>query len=622
MANLRISELDFDTIKQNLKSFLGTYRDSNGNLVFTDYEFEGSTMSVLLDLLSYNTHYNAYLANMLINEMFLDSAVKRESAVSVAKHLGYTPRSVKGARATVGFEVVAPTGTPPTLTLDRYTPFTSVIDEVTYTFVNLESKTIEPASNVYSFTNVELVEGYPLQYTFRVNNPGPSEKYEIPNPNVDLSTLRVTVQNSNTDTFTTVFTEADDALDIDENSKVYFIEESPTGRYQLVFGDNIIGKKLKAGNLVIVQYLVSSGEIANVSDKIIQTFTSSSLVGGGQISTVTTTSNSNYGALKESISEIKFNAPKFTSSQNRAVTVNDYKVLIKSFYPTLVDSISVWGGEENIPKKYGRVMVSLKPAPGFAISETVKDNITELLKRKQVVSIAPEFVDPEYFYINLDVAVKYNYKLTTLPSDQIKQLVISAINNYFENNLQQFDEDFIFSKLSKDIDNSDESVIGNLITLKIQKRLTPTLNTNVSYTDNQSIKFYVGILPGSLETTRFVYSKNNINYPAKLIDIPNDTVPNYTGSGYINLVNAQTGEILEENYGHINYGTGEIIIEIFNIAGYSDEISDIRIMVKPQNQYLDVTVNRNQLLLLDDSLLNSSVNRPQGLTVRLTAVNA
>ena len=248
MANLRVSELDFDDIKVNLKNFLSNYRDSNGDLVFTDYDFEGSGLSVLLDLLAYNTHYNAYLSNMLINEMFLDSAVKRESAVSIAKHLGYTPRSVRSARATINFTVNNVVGNPSTITLDRYTPFTTTINNSSFTFVNLESITVSKDAGAYNFTNVEITEGIPLEFVFRVNVPGPTEKYEIPNLNLDVSTMIVTVQKSNTDLTTTTYNLADDALGIDGNSTIYFLEENPTGSFSLVFGDGILGKKLTAGN--------------------------------------------------------------------------------------------------------------------------------------------------------------------------------------------------------------------------------------------------------------------------------------------------------------------------------------------------------------------------------------
>ena len=210
MPNLRISELDFENIKQNLKDFLGTYKDENNDVIFSDYEFEGSSLSILIDLLAYNTHYNAYLANMLANELFLDSAVKRESAVSIAKQLGYTPRSTRSARATITFEVADPPGNPPSMTLPRYHPFTTTIDNVGYTFVNLDPVTIESSNNKYIFNNVDITEGTPLEIRYRVLQPGPAEKFEIPNENVDTTTVRVIVQNSFSDPASSLYVLNDD----------------------------------------------------------------------------------------------------------------------------------------------------------------------------------------------------------------------------------------------------------------------------------------------------------------------------------------------------------------------------------------------------------------------------
>lgn len=622
MANLRVSELDFDDIKQNLKTFLSAYRDSNGDLVFADYDFEGSGLAVLLDLLAYNTHYNAYLSNMLINEMFLDSAVKRSSAVSIAKHLGYTTRSVRGSRATISFTVSNPTGNPTSLTLDRYTPFTTTIDGVARTFVNLEAKTIQKVSGSYTFTDVQVVEGIPLEYVFRVRNPGLSEKYEIPNPDVDTSTMLVTVQTSNIDVTTETYTMADDSLGIDGTSKVYFLEENPTGLYQLVFGDNVLGKKLNQGNLIKVQYLISSGSATNVSGLISQSFSSSSLVGGGTISGITVSKNSSNGADKETITEIKFYAPKFRSSNNRAVNSNDYKVLIDSFNPGLIDSVAVWGGEENIPKKYGKVMIALSPANGSVITTDVQNEITNFLKIKKILSITPEYVDPEYYYVNLNVNVKFDSKTLTMSSEELKAQIINTIQNYFNTDLKKFDKDFIYSKLSKLIDNTNQSILGNLMTLKIQKRLYPVLNVDNLLSGSDSIKFYVGIMPGSLESTRFAYKNDTDIFPVVLRDVPNDSTPNYSGSGTVRLLDPTNDTVINSNFGTINYGTGEIVIPKLNVFGYYGDSSDLRIMIQPQNDFLDVTVNQNQIIMLDDSTSNIASNEEPGLTVSMVAVNA
>jgi hypothetical protein len=622
MANLRITELDFDTIKANLKDFLKSYTDEDGTPYFTDFDFEGSGLSILLDVLSYNTHYNAYLASMVINDMFLDSAVKRASAVSIAKHLGYTPISAKGARATISFPVTGLQNNPTFLVLDRYTPFTTTIDGTNSTFVNLDAKTIQPENGIYTFNDVEIVEGIPLQYVFSVESPGPAEKYIIPNENIDTSTIQVVVQNSVSDTSQEIYTLTEDTLGIDGTSKVFFIEENSSGLFQIYFGDGILGKKLLRNNLVVISYLITNGTIGNVSGSLSQQFTCGAVIGGGTVSgTITANINSRGGLEKEDITSIKFRAPKFSSSSNRAVTSEDYKAIIERNYP-LVQSVSVWGGEENTPPLYGKVIISLNPYDGYEITESTKADIKNIiLQNKQVLSIMPEFVDPDYFYVNLNVNVKYEAAKTSLSSTDIQNLVIVEIQNYFLTDLQQFDKDFIFSKLSRNIDNVNDFIVGNLMTVKLQKRIKPILNSlqNIYLNDN-TVKFKNGIVPGSLTSTGFVIVNNDAPVLVVLKDIPNDSLPNNTGTGTLRVVDAGTGSLIADSYGTINYGTGEIAINNLQLIGYPADTTDIRISATVQDEYLDISVNKNQIILLDDSTLNVDANRAQGLTVNVITV--
>jgi len=620
MANLRIAELDFDTIKTNLKEFLKNYTADDGAPYFTDFDFEGSGLSILLDLLSYNTHYNAYLASMVINDMFLDSAVKRSSAVSIAKHLGYTPVSARGARATLTFTVTDPTNSPNFLTLEKYTPFTTTIDNATFTFVNLNSVTIQPSAGIYTFNNIELVEGIPIQYTYTVDVAGPSEKYVIPNDDIDTSTMQVIVQNSFTDTAQTIYTLAEDTLGVTDTSEVFFLEETAIGRFQIYFGDGVVGKKLTRNNLVIINYLITSGTVGNVAGTISQSFTCATTIGGGSVlGAVTATTNSRGGKAKESIESIKFRAPKFSASQNRAVTDADYKALIEKDFP-LVESIAVWGGENNDPPKYGKVIISLKPYDGYEVNQDTKNNISKvILQSKQVLGIAPEFIDPEYFYVNLSIKVRYDSAKSTLSATEINNFVITEVNNYFYNNLQQFDKDFVFSKLSKNIDSIDDYIIGNLMTVKLQRRIEPVANSINNYISANTINFKNGLKPGTVTSTNFIVSYQGNSKNATLKDYPNDSFPNNLGTGTIKLIDADTGVVLNDMYGVIDYGTG--VVEIYNLyyTGYVSDIIDIRINAEVQDAYLDITVNRNQILLLDDSTLNSTGNRVPGLTVNVIA---
>jgi hypothetical protein len=622
MANLRIAELDFDTIKSNLKDYLKNYTDTDGAPYFTDFDFEGSGLSILMDLLSYNTHYNAYLASMVINDMFLDSAVKRSSAVSIAKHLGYTPISSVGARATISFSVTGLTGTPNFLTLDRFTPFTSYINDTTLTFVNLEAKTIQPVNGNYTFNDIEIVEGAPLSYVYSVDVPGPLEKYVVPNDNIDTTTIQVIVQNSVSDTTQTVYTLAEDTLDLDGTSTVFFLEENPTGLYQIYFGDGVLGKKLARNNLVTINYCITNGILGNVAGTISQQFACGSSIGGGTVSgTIIASTNSRGGLAKEDINSIKFRAPKFASASNRAVTGADYKSLITKNYP-LVQSVSVWGGEDNDPPMYGKVIISLNPYEGYNITDSVKNEIKNtILKGKQVLAIMPEFINPDYFYINLSVNVKYEAAKTSLSANDVQDLVVNEIKNYFTTDLQKFDNDFIFSKLSRNIDNVDSSILGNLMTVKLQRRIEPILNSALNvYTLGKSISFKNGIEPGSLSTTSFIVNYKGNSVLAKMKDVPNDAVPNKNGSGIIQLIDASNGNLLNTVYGTINYGTGVLSINSLELIGYPADTNDIRITATVQDEYLDVVVSRNEIILLDNSNSNLDSNRLPGLTVNVITV--
>jgi len=489
MANYRISELDFDEIKINLKQFLTNYRDKNNNLIFKDYDFEASSLSILLDILSYNTYYNAYLANMVANEMFLDSASKRESAVSIAKHLGYTPISYRSARAKISFVADTPQGSPATLTLPKFSAFTTTVDGVLFAFSNLDSVTVRPTEGRYIFNDVTIVEGEPLSYTYRVDVSGPGEKYAIPNLNIDTTTIRITVQNSYSDTTQTVYTRAGNLDGLTGESLVYFLEENPTGNYEIFFGDGVLGKKLISGNLVKIEYLVSNGSVCNVSSEIEQIFNISTVVNNLRVSSpIIATENSTGGDEPDTLDEIKFKAPRFLSSFNRAVTANDYKSVIEANYP-LVESVSVWGGEENDPPKYGKVIISLKPYSGYTINQELKDKISnEILLDRKVMSIVPEFVDPNYLYITLDIKVKFDAKNSRYTISELESLTRNTVQEYFRFELQKFNKPFIYSKLSKQIDALDNSIIGNLSSFRVQKRINPIVNGNNGYTQDFIIK--------------------------------------------------------------------------------------------------------------------------------------
>ena len=609
MANYRLAELDFDDIKVNLKQFLTNYRDKDDNLIFKDYDFDASSLSILIDLLSYNTHYNAYLANMVANEMFLDSVVKRESAVSIAKHLGYTPLSYRSARARVTFTIPNPIGTPATLTLPKFSSFTTTINGILYSFSNLDSATIKPTNGEYTFTDIEIVEGVPLSYTYRVDVSGPGEKYTIPNKNIDTTTIRVTVQTSYAELTTTTYTLADNLEGASATSKIFYLEENPTGYYEIYFGDDVLGKKLSSGNLVRIEYLVSNGSDCNVSNDIEQSFSLGTQVGGVTLpSTILASSNSTGGDVADTIEEIKFKAPRFLSSFNRAVTANDYKAIIEANYP-LVESISVWGGEENVPPLYGKVIISLKPYSGFTISTELKNKIKQdILADKKMMTIIPEFVDPNYLYIGLDTKVRYDPKNSRYTENEIGILVQGKINEYFSTELQKFDKDFIYSKLSKNIDSVDQSIIGNVSSFKLQKRISPTINVVNSYSGPNTIKYANKITSGTIQSTAFYY---NINSEIKAVYLKDSYVTTTTGE--IDLIDFYNDKKLTSAVGTIDYTKGIISLPELKPAGFIENTKDIRIYAKMDE--LDIGSTKDLILIIDDSTLDSSSGRTSGLTV-------
>ena len=614
MSNLRIAELDFDQIKSNLKTYL------NSQSEFTDYDFEGSGLSTLLDILAYNTHYNAYLANMVVNEMFLDSAVKRSSAVSIAKHLGYTPVSARGAVANLDIVVTNPSNLPASLTMDRYTPFTSTVDGVSYTFLTTEAKTASRVGTTYTFADTNVTEGTLLSFSYVATDITPAAKYEIPSESVDTTTIKVSVQTSSSDTTTTTYSLSTDITGISDTSKVYFLEQSPQGKYQIFFGDGVLGKSLTFGNIITVQYMVATGSVVNVSSTVSQSFTAGTTIGGSSSITTTVNSNSIGGADAESITSIKFNAPRVNAAKNRAVTATDYEALILANYAG-AESVSVWGGEDNDPPLYGKVLISLKPYSGFAISDATKNSIkTNILKSKQGITIIPEFVDPTYFYVNITANIGYNSSITTISSEQVKSQVNTAITDFFSTNLQKFNKNYIHSALTNAILAKNSSITSALVNLKLQRRIIPTLNTLNIFSGDTSIKFRNPLKPGSITSSYFFTTINSVTFLAKITDLPDTSPASDTGSGTLRLINIVNDSVLLTNIGTINYGTGIVSLTNITPAGLPAGVTDIRITGSIQENNYNLVVSRNEVLVQDDTTTNKIGGLVAGTTVTVTAL--
>lgn len=489
MANpskIKLSELDFDAIKENLKSFL---KDQNE---FQDYNFEGSAMNILLDILAYNTHYNAFYMNMIANEMFLDSASLRSSVVSHAKLLGYTPRSATTSKAVVNVSITkAATDSTTLLTLPRFTPFvTDSLNGTSYRFLSTTDQTVANTGRTFKFTDVELKEGQEASYVFVVDNQtNATQTFVLPDYNIDTSTLQVAVQKSATNSDRSIYKLAEDATEVTSDSKVFYLEENFDGLYQVYFGDGIIGKRLDQDNLVIVTYIVSNGIQANGLGKFKLQYT----LLAGSTSATTAIGKSSGASFPELLDDVKFSAPKAFIAQNRAVTKNDYVALINKKYPYF-DAVTVWGGEEEDPPVYGKVFISAKPKLAFDLTEEEKDYVVEtVVKPISVLTVTPEFVDPDYNFMNFAATVRYNPDETNKTPQQIKTTVRQAIATYAAANFNSFNAYFQKSKLLRAIDDCDPSIQSSDIEVTLQKKIEPVLGISENYT----INFGTSLLKGS-----------------------------------------------------------------------------------------------------------------------------
>jgi len=563
MANkkINVTELDFDAIKNNLKNFL------KGQEKFQDYDFEGSGLSILLDVLAYNTHYNALYNNLTINEMFLDSASKRNSVVSLSKMLGYVPRSCTCATATIRLTVNSGIQGPSSLTLPAYSTFVSIVDGVQYTFYNTSSYTITGSGTSYTFNDIKLIEGTPLSFKWNYSS---ENAYLIPNANIDLSTLKVKVQESaNSDLYET-FTNAVSLTTATPISKVYFVKEVDDGLYQLNFGDGIIGRSLSAGNIVHIEYMASSLDAPNGA-RLFQ-YTGQTLISSAS-NVVTCLSPAQGGAVAEDIESIRFNAPRIYAAQNRCVTPDDYKALIYSAFPR-AQSVSVWGGEDNNPPVYGKIFVCIKPVDSSKLTQLQKaDLINTVLTSKNVVSVIPEIVDPDYLNISLNVNVYFNPRETTRTAPEIETIVTNTIFDYDDNDLQSFDGVFRFSKLSGLIDKSEKSITNNAMTVLLRRNISPRYNVSAQYLLNIINPIQYSESPGgSIGTTGFyIYGSDEIHY----LDDNGSNIRLFKYGS-----NAQKF-IVDERIGTIDHDNGILDIRNLHITALAD--IDWEISIKPKS---------------------------------------
>ena len=591
-TKLDISELDFQGIKENLKTFLSQQDE------FRDYDFQGSGMNILLDVLAYNTHYLGFNANMLANEMFLDSASQRANVVSLAKQVGYTPTSAVSSKATI--DVLVNNGSGSSITMVRGTKFTSKVDGTAYNFVNNADVSVTPVDGVYKFSSLDVFEGTFLNFKYTVNTSDTEQRFIIPNDDVDTTTLTVKIQESSSDTTTNTYTLAQGITGLDNTSKVYFLQEVENGRFEVYFGDGVLGKSVADGNIVILDYIVFNRDAPNGAS----TFTLSGTVGGFSNVTITTVNNAAGGDSPETIKSIKYNAPRDYTSQDRAVTAEDYKVLVKSLYAN-AQSVQVYGGEDAATPDYGKVYISIKAKSGSNLTELTKENLVKSLKSFAVASVTPVIIDPETTYITLTTTFKFDSNLTTKDVSTLGTDVLNAITAYNSNSLEDFSGMFRYSEALKTIDDADPSILSNITKVKMYKFITPTLNSALKYTISYNNAIYnphsghASTMGGVVSSSGFKINDDSSTNEHFLDDDGEGNIRVYYLSGTTRIYTSTS-------FGTINYTSGEIVLTSANITSISNvdgsASTRIRVTVTPDSN--DIVPVRNQTLEIDTS--NSS----------------
>jgi len=617
MALVNFTNLDFDQIKTSIRDYLR----SNSN--FSDYDFEGSNLSTLIDVLAYNTYISSYNANMISNEVFIDSATLRENVVSLARSIGYVPRSRTSAKALISFFVDTSTLStkPLTLTLKKGIVCTSsaAFGGESYTFAIPEDTTVPVVNGIAFFNDIQVYEGTFLTSNFTVEseNPAPPQRYILDNANIDTSTISVSVRNTQSSSILKKFILSDNLFEVTSTSRVFFLQEIEDQRYELIFGDGIFGEKLQSLNFIEVSYITTNGESGNgvssftFNGRILDN--NGNLVSNG-ISLITTTSPSQGGKEIESVQSVKNYAPRIYASQNRAVTSTDYETLIPKIYPE-TQSISVYGGEDLNPPQYGKVFISIKPFYGQFIPNSIKDNLKRILRKYSVAGIVPEIIDLKYLFVEVNTTAYYNQNLATGP-DFVKSIISDNITKYANSSeLNKYGARFKYSKFQKIIDDSHESVTSNITKVIIRRDLSARLNTLAEYEICYGNPFHVKDSNGyNIKSSGFNVS--GVSDTLYMSDTPN--VGGTTGViFFFKKISDTQGEVVVKSAGTIDYEKGEILLNpvIFtNTSKKSGSESIIQISAIPksndviglQDLYLQLDINNSVLNMLSDDIASGS----------------
>ena len=591
MAVIRSSDLDFDTIKANLKTYLQAKSE------FVDYDFEASGLNNILDVLAYNTHINGLIANFAINESFLNSAQLRSSVVSHAETVGYYPASKTGATATIGLTVTTSDTITSTSSIPAFTTFTGTLGDTTYTFQTLEAHTAtNDGAGTFEYktdnglTAIKITEGTQKTKTFLVGETTDNQVYVIPDADLDKTTLKVDVFDTTTSSTFSTYNDIESVVRIDTNSKVYIIRETPNGNFEIIFGEgNVLGQSPTAGNKIVITYLATNAADANS----ISSFTADSTItigGTAYTPTVTTTVNSAGGSEKESIESIKSNAPISFASQQRLVTAEDYKAIISQRFTQILDDVVSWGGEDNIPATFGDVYVSLKFKDNISsdVQTATKNTIQNVIAPNLgIMSIDTEFLDPIDTFIELTITFDFDPDLTNLTLDAIQSNIKTEAASFFSTNLGKFNSVFRKSQLITVIDAITPAILNSDTSVKVQQSFTPTLNTVADY----EIAFPVALATPDdvnriLESTPFTINGNTC------------TIRNKLSSTTLEIFDATNNTILFDNIGNYNQNTGKVSIIGFGGTVTAFNGSAIKISVVPANQNT-IKPLRNYIINLD-----------------------
>jgi len=592
MAELNISDLDFNSIKSNFIEYMESQEE------FNDYDFEGSALNTLMDLLAYNTYQNSFYLNMVANEMFLDTSTTREATVSIAKQLGYVPNSINASSAIVNINVSIPyTGndTVEVISIPRYTKFTATQNNISYDFLTKDvysSSSYIDNNNIRTFTleNIILIEGTLYEFNYIVNINENEQRFIIPATNVDTDHLLITVATSYAnpnEIFT--YTMTDSVTGLSGEDLVYFLQEVEEGKFEIYFGDGVLGKKLINGNLIMIKYIVTNGSVANsigsIDSELNPSFLLNETIPYGNSSTgdsvVSVVSPASGGTSEsESIDSIKFKAPKVYERQERAVIVDDFVSIIQEKFDN-ISAIKIWGGEDNIPAFYGKVFICIKPADGLKLTDSEKSGIKSIIQKYRIVTISPEIVDPEFIYMGINSFVRYNSNLTVKSAGTLQTEVANDIKIFGVEQLGKFDVDFRFSTFTSMIDDVDDSIVSNSTSITLKKKVYP-LFTGTKQTFSMS--YFNAIQPGSLISSTFTVYGSPYTY---------HVADDYNGVAVL----MQEDVVVNTNIGDINYGSGTVSLNPLNIE--ESELGDnVSFVVIPLGS--DVKGFNDQVLLIEE----------------------